>query len=141
MKIAIISDCHLGHNYGSELGDDAFDQFRESLEQVILKKVDIILLPGDIFDSRTPRQEVFARAMKLLQIPLLAEKNHTSLTDIIGTEKDVSPITFSGIPVIAIHGTHERRGVNSVNPIELLEQGGYKKCLIVSGSLLKKPKS
>jgi len=37
----------------------------------------------------------------------------------------ISPIIFSGIPVVAIHGTHERRSKSFVNPIQLLEKMGY----------------
>jgi len=136
MRLGVISDSHLGYGYESELGEDAFKQFQSALEQAIAANVDVILLAGDIFDSRTPRQEVLARAMSILQLPLLAKKNNTKLIGFIGKEKDVSPIVFSGIPVVAIHGTHERRGTQSINPIEALEEGGYLIHLHCAGVML-----
>ena len=39
--------------------------------------------------------------------------------------KAVSDIALNGIPVVAIHGTHERRGKELVNPIEMLEKAGF----------------
>ncbi|MFH0986835.1 MAG: DNA repair exonuclease [Candidatus Micrarchaeota archaeon] len=125
MKLAVISDSHLGHGYGTELQEDSFVQFEEALDSAIAEKADLILLPGDIFDTRTPRQEVWARALNIFQKPLLAEKNHTKLEGFAGEPRQVSPMVLKGVPVVAIHGTHERRSENLVNPVELLEQSGH----------------
>ena len=124
MKIAVISDSHLGFGYGSEKENDSFRQFDEALSKAIQEKVDLILLPGDIFDSRVPRQEVWAKALTIFQKPLLAQKSGAALVQKIGKDS-ISPMAFSGIPVIAIHGTHERRGAHSVNPVEMLEKAGF----------------
>lgn len=125
MKIAVISDSHLGYGYGSEIEEDSFKQFEEALDKAIALKADLILLAGDIFDERDPKQEVLARALHIFQKPLVAEKNHTTVTDTIDKGKKFSPITFSGIPVVAIHGTHERRGERYVNPIETMEKAAF----------------
>ena len=124
MKIAVISDSHLGFGYGTEKENDSFLQFGEAIDKVIAEKVDLILLPGDIFDSRVPRQEVWAKALTVFQRPLLAEKSSATLVQKIGNQ-NISRMVFSGIPVIAIHGTHERRGAHSVNPVEMLEKAGF----------------
>lgn len=140
IKFAVISDSHLGHNFGTELEDDSFDQFGEALNKAIAEKVDFILLPGDIFDVRIPRQEVWAKAFKLFQKPLLAEKSNIVFARTINKENDFSSKIFDGIPVIAIHGTHERRGEGFVNPVHILEKGGFLIHLHTSGVILEKGK-
>jgi len=125
MKISIISDSHLGHKWGTELQEDSFEQFEEALQKSIEAKVDLILLPGDIFDTRTPKQEVWARSLKSFQKHLLADKNGIQLDSFIGEPKQLSKMVLQGIPIIAIHGTHERRGEHLINPVQLLEEAGY----------------
>lgn len=119
LKIAILSDLHLGYGRGEapageggtqekcggtegaqekrELGGDALMQAREALK--IASKSDLILVPGDIFDQRVPRQETLAQALEL----------------------------FSSIepPIIAISGTHERRSSGYINPVQALEKAGF----------------
>jgi DNA repair exonuclease SbcCD nuclease subunit len=125
MKIGVISDTHFGFGYGSEIADDSFRQAEDAIDMAIAEGVDLILLPGDIFDSRIPRQEVWARALRILQKPLLAKKSDVSVERLINKDGKVSQMALSGIPIVAIHGTHERRGTHSVNPVEMLEHGGY----------------
>ncbi len=121
MKISVISDCHLGFGYNTERSEDAFDAFQEALEKSL--DSDIILLGGDIFDSRIPRTEVLTKAMELLIKPL---KMEGSVTLESGT-KDISelPRIRNGIPVISIHGNHERRVKGLLNPVEALEKAGF----------------
>ncbi len=137
MKFAVISDSHLGHAYGTELGEDAFSQFREALERAC-KSADFILLAGDIFDERTPRQEVLGRAAELLRIP--HEKPDTGVrpSSFIGKDEDMPSYAWKGIPVISIYGTHERRSSRSVNPIQLLEKAGLLVNLHANGLVLEK---
>ncbi len=125
MRFAVISDTHLGHNFGTELEDDSFEAFEEALDKALAREPDFILLPGDIFDTRTPKQEVWARALKLFQKPLLARQSSVRLVGFTGEQKKVSDMALKGVPVIAIHGTHEKRAEHLVNPVELLEQAGY----------------
>lgn len=138
MKIALIGDSHLGYVFGSEREEDSFSQFGEALEKAIDEKVDLILLPGDIFDSRVPRQEVLARAFKLFQKPFSAGKTNVRCIQTINREKDFPDMVFNGIPIIAIHGTHERRGAHFINPVETLEKAGFLIHLHKSGIVLEK---
>ncbi len=137
MKIAVISDSHLGFGYGTEKENDSFRQFDEAVSKAIQEKADLILLPGDIFDSRVPRQEVWAKALTIFQKPLLAGKNGIVVIQKINKDS-ISPMALSGVPVIAIHGTHERRGAHSVNPVELLEKAGFVIHLHFSGIVFEK---
>lgn len=124
MKIALISDAHLGYGYGTEREEDAFAQFEAALDLAINRGADLIVLAGDVFDSRIPRPEVWARALKILQKPLLAKKSNVKFLG-VAREREISPIVFSGIPVIAVHGTHEMRGSHAVNPVQTLEHAGF----------------
>lgn len=117
MEIAVISDQHLGYGWDTERQDDAFDAFREALDEAA--DSDLILLPGDLFDRKIPRQEVLGKAIELFRT---FEDEETDLT--VREDSDKHP-SFRGKPIIAIHGTHERRSTDSLNPIQLLEKAGY----------------
>ena len=93
MQISILSDLHLGYNRE----EDAYKQAKEALDTA--SKADLILLAGDLFDQRVPRQETLAKALEL----------------------------FSKIdkPVVAISGTHERRSSGYINPVQTLEKAGF----------------
>ncbi len=115
MKVSIISDTHFGYKWGEERGKDAFrnaeEAFRESLD------ADVIVLPGDIFDRKIPKQEVLDRAADVLSIPMEGDRTVEANTEL--------GIHGSGIPVVAIHGTHERRPSAYTNPIELMSRTGH----------------
>lgn len=134
MKIAVISDTHFGHGWGTEIEGDSFRQAGEAIGAAIAEKADLILLGGDIFHHRMPRQEVWGKALAILQKPLLAEKSPAKLVGTVGKDGNgISRLAFSGIPVIAIFGTHEKRGSHATNPVQVLEQGGYLMCLHHNG--------
>ncbi len=124
MKIALIGDCHLGFAFGTEKEEDSFRQFNEALDKAISEKVDLILLPGDIFDVRIPRQEVWGRVMEIFQKPIHAQPSGVKLITYTNGEMP-SEKALGGIPVVAIHGTHERRGDGFVNPVHIIAKGGF----------------
>jgi DNA repair exonuclease SbcCD nuclease subunit len=64
MRIGIFSDCHCGYKFGEERGEDSFIALDEAMDKV--SDCDIILIAGDIFDTRVPRPEVFSRAARIL---------------------------------------------------------------------------
>lgn len=121
MKIAVISDTHLGFDYLGERSDDSFKAAEEAIEKAIKENVDLILLPGDIYDSRVPKPDIFVRGMKIFSKPLFAGKrNFTG----IYSERKPTKLSLSGIPIVAIHGTHERRSKEFMNPVKALEHAG-----------------
>src|SRR3990170_1659216 len=122
MKIAILSDFHFGHAYNSELENDSFDNAEEAMEKAL--DSDLILIAGDMFDSRLPKTSTWARAIKVLVKPLLKESKGVSLVSCTKELKEISQRTLRHIPVVAIHGTHERRGRGEINTIEALENAG-----------------
>ncbi len=136
MKLAIISDFHLGYGSGSELASDPFEALGEALDKAM--GCDLILVAGDLFDSRTPSTETLTRGMELLIKPLAAE-NGTRLVRGIGKNvEELTPLHQQGIPVVAIHGTHERRVRGLINPVQALEKAGFLIYLHCNGVILEK---
>lgn len=128
MQIILISDTHLGFAQGTERWEDAFLTFEEGVAKAL--DADLLILAGDVFDTRIPTTETFSRAMEIL---LDARKK--------------PPLAFQGlnknsphqpVPVIAIHGNHERRVKGLVNPVEALEKGGFLTHLHCNGIIVEK---
>ena len=44
MKLAFISDIHLGFAYGTERQEESFDNFRQAFELALKDKPDLVLL-------------------------------------------------------------------------------------------------
>lgn len=122
MQIGIFSDCHCGYKYGEERGEDSFISLDEAIEKT--SDCDLILIAGDLFDTRIPKPEVFARTARILSkaqnLP-----SRTNFVEIINKDKkELSPLALRGIPIIMIHGTHEKRSKYAINPIQSLEHSG-----------------
>ncbi|MDY6766309.1 MAG: DNA repair exonuclease [Candidatus Nanohaloarchaea archaeon] len=117
MQVAIVSDTHFGFQWGNDRGDDPFRNAAEAFEQTV--DADLVILPGDIFDKKVPKQEVLGQAIDCF--------NTYRDGDAGAAVADDSPVTaqIDGTPVVAIHGTHERRSEGFTNPIELLDKMGY----------------
>jgi len=121
MLIGIFSDTHLG------FGDDdryqeAFNRFDESISFFKEKNVDYILHAGDLFDHAVPSQEVWHKTMECFN------KNNSKLNFLTKTYlgKEIN-VEVKGIPIIAIHGTHEFRGKDFSNALAVLEEAN---CLL-----------
>ncbi len=99
MKIAIISDTHLGY---ARFEEDSLKQAAAAFEDAD-KKADIIIYAGDVFDTKIPKLETIKRAVEIL--------------------KNVKK------PIFAIFGNHERRSKDLTNPVQLLASAGLLKLL------------
>ena len=121
MKITVLSDFHFGYGYNTELEEDSFTNADEAMQQAL--DSDIIIIAGDIFDSRYPKTPVWSAAIKTLVKPLTAESRGVSFVSCTKELKKVSKRTLDRTPVIALHGNHERRG-RSTNTLEALENAG-----------------
>lgn len=105
MKVAFVSDTHFGY---PRFESDASAQGRAAILDAA-QKADILLLGGDIFDHRIPRLETILEVAQVLQEArkiLEAKKNN------------LSPL------ILGIHGTHERRAKDALNPIALMAKMG-----------------
>lgn len=94
MRIAIIGDTHLGY---SRFEEDSFIQAEKAFVDAS-DKTDIIIFAGDLFDMKIPKLETLDRTLKIFQ----------------KIEK----------PIYAIHGNHERRTRDMVNPAQLIATSG-----------------
>jgi DNA repair exonuclease len=63
MKLAIISDFHIGYE---RFRSDAYNQAEEALSKAA-ELADAIIIPGDIFDFRTPKPDVIAEGISLFR--------------------------------------------------------------------------
>lgn len=125
MKLAIISDPHLGAKWGSPREQDSFVQFREAIEKSIELGAQLVIILGDIFDTRIPRQEIWAQALRILSLPVAHGRNNIKLERTVDKRADeISPVALRGVPVVALHGNHERRTKGLTNPVEALEAAG-----------------
>jgi len=124
MRISILSDFHFGYGWNTRLEEDSYQNAQEAISKCL--DSDLILIAGDIFDSITPRTETLAKALKVLSKPLLTENKGVKLVKTLNKDlPEISNRTLSGIPVLALHGTHERRTKEQTNTIEALEQTGF----------------
>jgi len=121
VKIAVLSDFHFEYGYNFELEDDSYENADEAMQKAL--DSDLILIAGDIFNSRVPKTSTWARAIKVLVKPLMRDSaaNFVSCSKEL---KEISKRTLQHLPVVAIHGTHERRSRGEVNAIEALEHAG-----------------
>jgi len=117
LKIAVLADFHLGYE---KFIDDSFEQAERAFSEAC-NEADLVVLLGDIFDTRTPKQEVLARSFKLFRTAW-GKKWEAKLLSYNGKDGKKS---YAEVPIVAIHGTHERRTKELVNPVELLEEAGF----------------
>jgi DNA repair exonuclease SbcCD nuclease subunit len=137
MKISILSDFHFGYGWNTKLEEDSYQNAQEAISKCL--DSDLIVITGDIFDSVTPRTETLAKALKVLSKPLLTENKGVKLIKTLGKNlPEISNRTLSGIPVLALHGTHERRTKEQTNTIEALEQTGFLIHLHCNGLIFEK---
>ena len=64
-KVAVISDTHLGFAYGTERQDDSFNNLERAFKLALQEEPRLILLGGDIFHDRIPKQEILGRAIEM----------------------------------------------------------------------------
>jgi len=128
LKVAVLSDLHLGFAYGTERGEDSFANAEQAFSKALSEDPDLILIPGDIFHDKIPRPEVLGRAIDLFAKVNNSMKSKPLLIKRI-KENKLSQTEHLIPPIIAIWGTHERRHSGSVNPAQILEKAGLIYCL------------
>ncbi len=114
MKIGIVSDMHLGYE---RFREDAYTQAKRALD-LASASCDLILIPGDVFDNRTPSPEVIAEGINIFR-ELSKRAWQAKVTDYISERE-----THTSVPVVAISGTHERTAIGRDNALRLLDLAG-----------------
>ncbi len=120
MRIGIIGDTHFGFSFGTGRGEDSYREAERAISALLENSPDVVIFPGDVFDSAVPRQEVLAKTAELLVKSFSKRRKNPSL----GIRISEKPHEFQGIPVLAIHGTHERRPKGLTNPLHVLAKAG-----------------
>ncbi len=115
MKIAMLSDFHLGYE---RFREDAKAQAEAALGMAH-DVADVLIIPGDIFDSRAPRPEVLAEAINIFRE--LSKKEWMARVE--SFEGDGR--AYTDAPIIAIPGTHERGAQSIEDPVDLLGLAGF----------------
>ncbi|MCD6371691.1 MAG: metallophosphoesterase family protein [Candidatus Aenigmarchaeota archaeon] len=125
MKIAVLSDFHLGFSVAPDTANDAFENAKEAIERAIEENVDLIIIGGDIFDSRSPNPKTWYSVLKLLSFPLKVRNPGIRL---VASSKRIDKVvyerTLKHLPIIALHGNHDRNPKGDVNIVEALENAG-----------------
>ncbi|MBD3263007.1 hypothetical protein GF374_01355, partial [Candidatus Woesearchaeota archaeon] len=123
LKLAIISDLHLGFAYGTERGEDAFKNAEKAFNLALKEEPNLILLGGDIFHDKIPRPEILGRTIELFTKINKSTKANTLLLE--KTKNNETKELKKVIPsIICIWGTHERRHAQSTNPVQILQKAG-----------------
>lgn len=104
MKIGFITDTHFGYK---RFEKDALVQGREAI-LAAAEEADLLILGGDNFDAALPKMETLAGVADILQ-------QATTIMKAKG-------ITY--MPIVGIHGNHDRRAKGYINPTELLARMG-----------------
>ncbi len=121
MRIGIFSDTHFGFGEKTERDQEAYLQALQALQGVLEKKVDFVLLAGDLFDSNEPTPEAWKQSLDFFGVACRVPSD-------VKVEKvlrngSVEDFSFGCVPVVSIHGTHEHRPKGLVNALEVLEAG------------------
>ncbi|MBR9680240.1 MAG: hypothetical protein GOU98_00250 [Candidatus Altiarchaeota archaeon] len=114
MRIGFASDLHLGFGTGKRK-QDATIQAKRAFKELMSQDVDVIVLAGDVFDTPVPRPEVFRDAAQVFRLTK-SKKNNFPIKGYGRDSPDVN-----GVPIVAIHGNHDRRVKGDVNPTQLMD--------------------
>ena len=134
-KVAVISDTHLGFAYGTERQDDSFNNLERAFKLALQEEPRLILLGGDIFHDRIPKQEILGRAIEMFtKLNRVMSKKITVVRKLKDGKVELDK--FQIPPIVAIWGTHERRHKGSTNPMQILEKAGLLYCLHAESILL-----
>lgn len=117
MKLAIVSDLHIGYE---RFYEDAYTQAKEALEAASAV-ADAILIPGDVFDKRNPKPEVIAQAINIFR-EISRKKWNAKVVEFKPSEG--TRMIHTGVPIVAIPGTHERTAEGKENVLALLGLAG-----------------
>lgn len=158
-RFAHIADAHLGGWKQQPLQDLNFESFRKAIDVCINKKLDFILIAGDLFDSAYPPIEILKktfgefRRLKKAKIPcfLIAGSHDYSVsgktfldvlekagfcknvTDIEETEEQIilNPTIYKGISIYGYPGKKSGLEINDLRKIKLNDSPGMFKILML----------
>jgi double-strand break repair protein MRE11 len=118
VRILVATDNHLGFAERDSIRlNDSFAAFEEVLITAKERKVDLLLLAGDMFHENKPSRRTMHTAMNLLRthclgeepvfIEILNEQSEVFKTGPLGKVNYEDPFQSVSLPVFAIHGNHD----------------------------------
>lgn len=137
LNILVATDCHLGYaERDAERGNDSFTTFEEILSIAKEKKVDFILLGGDLFHENKPSRKSLHSCLQLLrqycmgdnpvQIEFLSDQSENFKHSSFPLVNYEDPNINISIPIFSIHGNHDDpAGQGSLCTSDLLSVSGF----------------
>jgi len=121
VKVGIFSDTHLGFDKKGERNSESFDNLSQAIQLCLDAQVDVILLPGDVFDEPVPSHSSLFNAIKCFS---LAKKGSSSVNLVLEKNNESKALEYFGIPILTIHGNHEYRGKEFRTALDVLDLAG-----------------
>ncbi|KAJ2743223.1 meiotic recombination [Coemansia sp. BCRC 34301] len=135
LSILIATDNHLGYLERDPIrGQDSFHAFSEIMELARLRKVDMVLLGGDLFHDNKPSRRCLHQALTTLRqaclgpSPVALEYLSDPSTDLASSSGSVNyedPNLNVCLPVFTIHGNHDDpSGDGNLSAVDMLAAAG-----------------
>lgn len=123
MRLAVLSDFHLGFCEGEERELESYSNAESVMLLALAENPDIILVIGDIFDEAVPSHDCICEAIRIFSL-VLGKGSGNQSAQIVSGKRSGSSFAFRGIPVVVIHGTHEYRGNGQKTSLDILQEAG-----------------
>lgn len=131
LRVLVATDCHLGYMEKDEVRrHDSFQAFEEICSIAEKKKVDFLLLGGDLFHENKPSRSTLVKAIEILrryclndqpvQFEVVSDQT-VNFQNMFGHVNYEDPHFNVGLPVFSIHGNHDDpAGVDNLSAIDIL---------------------
>ncbi|KAJ7014799.1 hypothetical protein NC653_004181 [Populus alba x Populus x berolinensis] len=131
LRILVATDCHLGYMEKDEVRrHDSFQAFEEICSIAEQKKVDFLLLGGDLFHENKPSRSTLVKAIEILRRHCLNDQpvqfqvvsdQTVNFANVFGHVNYEDPHFNVGLPVFSIHGNHDDpAGVDNLSAVDIL---------------------
>ncbi|PWA96700.1 DNA repair and meiosis protein (Mre11) [Artemisia annua] len=131
VRVLVATDCHLGYMEKDEVRrHDSFQAFEEICKIAEEKKVDFVLLGGDLFHENKPSRTTLVKAIEILRRYCLNDKpvqfqvvsdQTINFANVSGHVNYEDPHFNVGLPVFTIHGNHDDpAGVDNLSAVDIL---------------------
>ncbi len=121
MKVGIFSDTHLGFDEKGERSQESFDNLAQAIRLCIDEGADVMVLCGDVFDAPVPSHNTLYNAVRAFS---LAKEGSSSVSLSLKKEGEKSFLSYSGVPILAIHGNHEYLGKETKTALDVMHLAG-----------------
>jgi double-strand break repair protein MRE11 len=131
MRFLIASDVHLGHKEKHAVrGEDSFRGFAEVIEYAKERRVDFLLLGGDLFDEVNPSKECYFKCLSILREHVFGNVGSPLRVSLNGTPYRSNlddPGLRVSLPIFTIHGNHDypTNEFGKISACDLLQASNY----------------